>query len=73
MLAGQKACFADAHDPDIIIGKTALTTGAQDALVSSKLVHEVMEHPEQFRDRELRVAGQPQRGSVQFQTEPSAA
>ncbi|MFK7991775.1 MAG: cytochrome c maturation protein CcmE [Sandaracinaceae bacterium] len=45
-------------------------TSASDAFVYSKLVNEVMESPDEFRDRELRVEGQLQAGSVVFEDEP---
>ena len=45
-------------------------TGAQSALVYSKQVHEVVTHPDQWRDRELRVEGQLKQGSVRFREDP---
>lgn len=45
-------------------------SGAQDALVYSKLVNEVMATPEQFDGRELRVEGELKNGSVQFREDP---
>jgi len=45
-------------------------TEASDAFVYSKLVNEVMEDPDRFRGRELRVEGQLRQGSVVFEAEP---
>lgn len=55
------------------VGVTFLLWGteASDAFVYSKLVNEVMEDPDQFRGRELRVEGQLRQGSVVFEAEPS--
>lgn len=44
---------------------------ASDVFVYSKLVDEVMTEPDRYVDRELRVEGQLQQGSVQFESEPS--
>jgi len=43
---------------------------AGEAFVYSKLVHEVMRAPEEFRGRELRVEGDLRQGSVLFRDEP---
>jgi cytochrome c-type biogenesis protein CcmE len=45
-------------------------SSASDAFVYSKLVDEVMTHPETFKGRELRVEGQLKPGSIQFRPEP---
>jgi cytochrome c-type biogenesis protein CcmE len=45
-------------------------SSASDAFVYSKLVDEVMNKPEQFAGRELRVEGQLKPGSIQFRPEP---
>ncbi len=45
-------------------------TEASDAFVYSKLVDEVMSAPDEYRDREIRVEGQLQRGSVHFVSAP---
>ena len=42
---------------------------ASDAFVYSKLVDEVMSEPDRYRDREIRVEGQLQEGSVHFVAE----
>lgn len=44
---------------------------ASDVFVYSKLVDEVMSEPDRYVDRELRVEGQLQEGSVHFESEPS--
>jgi len=46
-------------------------TEASDAFVYSKLVNEVMEDPDRYRGRELRVEGQLRQGSVIFEAEPA--
>jgi cytochrome c-type biogenesis protein CcmE len=43
---------------------------ASDALVYSKLVHEVMSKPDEFRGRALRVEGELKQGSIQFREDP---
>lgn len=53
------------------IGFLLWGTSASDAFVYSKLVNEVMADPDQFHDRELRVEGQLQQGSVVFENQPS--
>ena len=45
-------------------------TEASDALLYSKYVDEVMVSPDEFRDRDIRVEGQLQQGSVEFIAEP---
>jgi cytochrome c-type biogenesis protein CcmE len=45
-------------------------SGASDALVYSKLVHEVLTKPDEFRGRELRVEGDLKQGSIQFREAP---
>jgi len=45
-------------------------TGAKEAFVYSKLVHEVAEDPDAFRDRELRMEGELKEGSIRFRAEP---
>ena len=46
-------------------------TSASDAFVYSKLVNEVMSEPDRYVGRELRVEGQLQEGSVEFENQPS--
>lgn len=46
-------------------------TEASDAFVYSKLVDEVMSEPDRYHEREIRVEGQLQEGSVEFIAEPS--
>lgn len=48
----------------------SLGSGAGDAFVYSKLVHEVMTNPVAFEGRELRVEGGLRSGSIQFRDEP---
>src|SRR5450432_1755135 len=43
---------------------------ASDALVYSKLVHEVLNKPDDFRGRELRVEGDWKQGSIKFRESP---
>jgi cytochrome c-type biogenesis protein CcmE len=45
-------------------------SGATEAFVYSKLVHEVVVDPEAFAGRELRVEGDLRQGSVRFREEP---
>ena len=45
-------------------------SSADEAFVYSKLVHEVVAHPDQFRDRELRVEGDLKTGSIRFREDP---
>jgi cytochrome c-type biogenesis protein CcmE len=45
-------------------------SGASDAFVYSKLVHEVVEDPDAFQGRELRVEGDLRKGSVRFREDP---
>lgn len=47
-----------------------LTTGAGDAMTYSKLVDEVVADPSAFRNRQLRVEGKLQQGSIRFREEP---
>lgn len=47
-----------------------LGTTATDAFVYSKLVHEVMANPNDFKGRELRVEGELKQGSIQFREQP---
>lgn len=44
--------------------------GASNAFVYSKLVDEVVQHPERFAGRELRVEGLLEQGSVRFREQP---
>ena len=46
-------------------------TEASDAFVYSKLVNEVMDEPDRYVGRPLRVEGKLQQGSIQFESEPS--
>ena len=43
---------------------------ASDALVYSKLVHEVLSKPDEFKGREVRVEGDLKQGSIQFREDP---
>lgn len=52
------------------VGLLLLTSDASEAFVYSKLVHEVMENPKAFSERELRVEGLLKPGSIQFREEP---
>lgn len=45
-------------------------SGAEQAFVYSKLVHEVAANPAEFADRELRVEGDLRQGSVKFREDP---
>lgn len=45
-------------------------SGANDAFVYSKLVHEVMADPTDFVGREIRVEGDLRQGSVRFREDP---
>jgi len=47
-----------------------LGSGAQEAFVYSKLVDEVVTHPAEWRDRELRVEGLLTQGSIRFRESP---
>lgn len=47
-----------------------LGTGASDAFVYSKFVHEVLADPASFAGRELRVEGDLKQGSIQFREDP---
>lgn len=47
-----------------------LTTGAGDAMTYSKLVDEVVADPSAFANRQLRVEGKLQQGSIRFREEP---
>ena len=53
-----------------VIAFLFLGTGASDAFVYSKLVDEVVANPAAFQDRELRVEGELQQGSILFREEP---
>lgn len=53
-----------------IVAFLLLGSGAQDAFVYSKLVDEVVTHPAQWRDRELRVEGLLTQGSIRFRESP---
>jgi cytochrome c-type biogenesis protein CcmE len=53
-----------------VVAFLLLGTGATDAFVYSKLVHEVMGDPSAFRGRELRVEGQLRQGSIRFREKP---
>lgn len=53
-----------------VVGVLLLNTGAGDAFVYSKLVHEVMEDPAAFDGVQLRVEGDLLQGSVQFREDP---
>lgn len=44
--------------------------GPRDALVYSKLVHEVLSKPDEFKGRELRVEGELRQGSIKFREDP---
>lgn len=52
------------------VGLLMFGSDAGDALVYSKLVHEVLEDPSQFDGRELRVEGDLKQGSVAFREDP---
>lgn len=43
---------------------------AKGALVYSKLVHEVLSNPTEFKGRELRVEGELRQGSIKFREDP---
>lgn len=45
-------------------------SGASDAFVYSKLVHEVVDKPSAFATRELRVEGELKEGSIRFREQP---
>lgn len=47
-----------------------LKSGAGDAMTYSKLVDEVVTHPDRYADRQLRVEGQLEQGSIRFREEP---
>ena len=47
-----------------------MLSGAGDAMTYSKLVDEVVQHPERYRDRQLRVEGMLAQGSIRFREEP---
>ena len=47
-----------------------LGSGAQEAFVYSKLVNEVVTHPAEWQDRELRVEGLLTQGSIRFRESP---
>jgi cytochrome c-type biogenesis protein CcmE len=52
------------------VGWLLMGSGADDAFVYSKLVHEVVVDPAAFTGRELRVEGDLRQGSVRFREEP---
>ncbi len=52
------------------LGLLIFNSDAGDAFVYSKLVHEVVADPAQFKDRELRVEGDLKQGSIQFREDP---
>lgn len=47
-----------------------LMSQAGDAMTYSKLVDEVVAHPDRYRDRQLRVEGTLTQGSIRFREEP---
>jgi len=53
-----------------VVAFLLLGSGAQDAFVYSKLVDEVVTHPAEWRDRELRVEGLLTQGSIRFRESP---
>jgi len=53
-----------------VVAWLLLGSGANDAFVYSKLVHEVMTQPTRFQGREVRVEGQLKQGSVRFRETP---
>lgn len=53
-----------------VVALLLVGSSASDAFVYSKLVDEVMTHPDTFRGRELRVEGQLKPGSIKFREEP---
>ncbi len=54
----------------VAVGWLLFGSGATSAFVYSKLVDEVMQSPQSYTDRELRVEGKLQEGSVAFREEP---
>jgi cytochrome c-type biogenesis protein CcmE len=52
------------------LGLLIFGSDAGDAFVYSKLVHEVLADPAQFKDRELRVEGDLKPGSIVFREDP---
>lgn len=52
------------------VGFLLIGSGAGEAFVYSKLVHEVVDNPSQFAGREIRVEGDLRQGSVQFREDP---
>lgn len=52
------------------LGLLIFNSEASNAFVYSKLVHEVLASPEQFKDQELRVEGDLKQGSIQFREDP---
>ena len=52
------------------VGALLWGTTATDAFVYSKLVHEVMTKPGDFKGRELRVEGELKQGSIKFREQP---
>jgi cytochrome c-type biogenesis protein CcmE len=55
----------------VLVGAAAwLLAGSDNPFVYSKLVHEVMNEPEAFEGRRLRVEGELRQGSVQFREDP---
>ncbi len=47
-----------------------MSSGAQQAFVYSKLVHEVMAEPSAFQGKALRVEGELRQGSIKFREDP---
>lgn len=54
----------------VALGLLIFGSDAGDAFVYSKLVHEVLADPSQFKDRELRVEGDLKAGSIVFREDP---
>ena len=54
----------------VALGLLIFGSDAGDAFVYSKLVHEVLADPSQFKDRELRVEGDLKPGSIVFREDP---
>lgn len=54
----------------VALGLMMYGSDASNAFVYSKLVHEVMDTPAQFHDRELRVEGDLKQGTILFREDP---
>jgi cytochrome c-type biogenesis protein CcmE len=55
----------------VLVGVAAwLLAGSDNPFVYSKLVHEVMNEPDSFAGRQLRVEGELRQGSIQFRESP---